>query len=237
MASINTITDAKIITIECNAWFASHPSRTWSTYSITARGLTKRERLQALLHEVMTPENTTWLMLASEPNWLAVSSFAHSFVTRLTRRPNECISPNVLPSDTGLQEQSNVRFLPGAMLCPRLRVDKPVLPPGTEHQSCPPMMRILQLNLNLCKAAQDLLSQTILEQRINVAVVCDQYKNLDPPYTWLADANSQVAIWVQGGGMVQERPARALPFFTWARIFRSSSRAISTPRQRSGDVE
>ncbi|CAB0040022.1 unnamed protein product [Trichogramma brassicae] len=34
-----------------------------------------RERLHALLHEVMTPENTTRLMLASEPNWLAVASF------------------------------------------------------------------------------------------------------------------------------------------------------------------
>ncbi|CAB0039197.1 unnamed protein product [Trichogramma brassicae] len=106
----------------------------------------------------------------------------------------------------------------GARRCPRPRVDKPVLPPSTEDQSSPPMMMILQLNLNHCKAAQDLLSQTILEQRINVAVVCDQYKNLDPPYTWLADANSQAAIWVQGGGGVQERPARARPFFTWARI-------------------
>ncbi|CAB0032701.1 unnamed protein product [Trichogramma brassicae] len=42
-------------------------------------------------------------------------------------------------------------------------------------------------------------------QRINVAAVCDQYKNLDPPYRWLADANSQAAIWVKGGGLVQER--------------------------------
>ncbi|CAB0030812.1 unnamed protein product [Trichogramma brassicae] len=111
-----------------------------------------------------------------------------------------------------------MRFLPGARRCPRPRVDKPVLPPGTEDQSSPPMMRILQLNLNHCKAAQDLLSHTILEQRINVAVVCDQYKNLDPPYTWLADSNSQAAIWVQGGGGVQECPARARPFFTWAQI-------------------
>ncbi|KAL7294219.1 hypothetical protein TKK_0012235 [Trichogramma kaykai] len=79
-------------------------------------------------------------------------------------------------------------------------------------------MRILQLNLNHCKAAEELLSQTILEQRINVAIVCDQYKNLDSPYTWLAHANSQAAIWVQGGSMVHERPARARPFFTWARI-------------------
>uniref|UniRef100_A0ABD2XG30 Reverse transcriptase domain-containing protein n=1 Tax=Trichogramma kaykai TaxID=54128 RepID=A0ABD2XG30_9HYME len=43
----------------------------------------ERERLHSLLHEVMTPENTTRLMLASEPNWLAVASFAYSVVTRL----------------------------------------------------------------------------------------------------------------------------------------------------------
>ncbi|CAB0034435.1 unnamed protein product [Trichogramma brassicae] len=43
----------------------------------------ERERLHALLHEVMTLENTTRLMLASEPNWLAVASFAHSVVTGL----------------------------------------------------------------------------------------------------------------------------------------------------------
>ncbi|CAB0041534.1 unnamed protein product [Trichogramma brassicae] len=43
----------------------------------------ERERLHALLHEVMTPENTTRLMLVSEPNWLAVASFAHSVVTGL----------------------------------------------------------------------------------------------------------------------------------------------------------
>ncbi|CAB0040110.1 unnamed protein product [Trichogramma brassicae] len=97
-------------------------------------------------------------------------------------------------------------------------------------------MRILQLNLNHCKAAQDLLSQTILKQRINVAVLCDQYKNLDPPYTWLADANSQAAIWVQGGGMVQERPARARPFFTWAQINRIYFFSVYAP-PRLADVE
>ncbi|KAL7307243.1 hypothetical protein TKK_0000964 [Trichogramma kaykai] len=43
----------------------------------------ERERLHSLLHEVMTPENTTRLMLASESNWLAVASFAYSVVTRL----------------------------------------------------------------------------------------------------------------------------------------------------------
>uniref|UniRef100_A0ABD2WZC2 Reverse transcriptase zinc-binding domain-containing protein n=1 Tax=Trichogramma kaykai TaxID=54128 RepID=A0ABD2WZC2_9HYME len=43
----------------------------------------QREKLHSLLHEVMTPENTTRLMLASESSWLAVASFAYSVVTRL----------------------------------------------------------------------------------------------------------------------------------------------------------
>ncbi|CAB0031263.1 unnamed protein product [Trichogramma brassicae] len=45
-----------------------------------------------------------------------------------------------------------------------------------------------------------------------------QYKNLAPPNTWLADADGQAAIWVHGGIPVQERPARVHPYFTWARI-------------------
>ncbi|KAL7306468.1 hypothetical protein TKK_0001167 [Trichogramma kaykai] len=49
----------------------------------------ERERLHSLLHEVMTPENTTRLMLASEPNWLAVASFAYSVVTRETKEQTE----------------------------------------------------------------------------------------------------------------------------------------------------
>lgn len=97
-------------------------------------------------------------------------------------------------------------------------------------------MRIIQLNLNHCKAAQDLLSQAIREQRINVAIVCDQYKNLNPPYTWLADANSQAAIWVQGGSLVQEHPARARPFFTWARISGIYFFSVYAP-PRLADVE
>ncbi|CAB0042208.1 unnamed protein product [Trichogramma brassicae] len=116
------------------------------------------------------------------------------------------------------KKQPNVCSLPRTRRCPRPCVHRPVLPSCTEEHSSPPMMRIVQLNLNHCKAAQGLLSQAIREQRINVAIVCDQYKNHDPPYTWLTDANSQAAIWVQGDSLVQEHPARARRFFTWARI-------------------
>ncbi|CAB0043537.1 unnamed protein product [Trichogramma brassicae] len=79
-------------------------------------------------------------------------------------------------------------------------------------------MRILQLNLNHCEAAQDLLCDIISKLRIDVAILCEQYKNLAPPNTWLADADGQAAIWVHGGIPVQERPARVHPYFAWARI-------------------
>ncbi|CAB0040047.1 unnamed protein product [Trichogramma brassicae] len=92
------------------------------------------------------------------------------------------------------------------------------LPSGPEDHPGPPMMRILQLNLNHCEAAQDLLCDTIIRMRIDVAILCEQYKNLAPPNTWLADADGQAAIWVHGGIPVQERPARVHPYFAWARI-------------------
>ncbi|CAB0029871.1 unnamed protein product [Trichogramma brassicae] len=92
------------------------------------------------------------------------------------------------------------------------------LPSGPENHPGPPMMRILQLNLNHCEAAQDLLCDTIGKLRIDVAILCKQYKNLAPPNTWLADADGQAAIWVHGGIPVQERPARVHPYFAWARI-------------------
>uniref|UniRef100_A0ABD2W709 Endonuclease/exonuclease/phosphatase domain-containing protein n=1 Tax=Trichogramma kaykai TaxID=54128 RepID=A0ABD2W709_9HYME len=67
-------------------------------------------------------------------------------------------------------------------------------------------------------SAQSLLEQTVLEHEFDIAIVSDQYRNLQSPYTWLADANKQAAIWILGGHQVQERPTRASPFFTWARV-------------------
>ncbi|CAB0035076.1 unnamed protein product [Trichogramma brassicae] len=48
--------------------------------------------------------------------------------------------------------------------------------------------------------------------------------------------STQAAIWVQGGGMMQERPARARPFFTWARINGIYFFSVYTP-PRLADVE
>uniref|UniRef100_A0ABD2WY26 Uncharacterized protein n=1 Tax=Trichogramma kaykai TaxID=54128 RepID=A0ABD2WY26_9HYME len=38
------------------------------------------------------------------------------------------------------------------------------------------MMRILQLNLNHCQTAQNLLCDTISRMRIDVAILCEQYE-------------------------------------------------------------
>ncbi|CAB0031184.1 unnamed protein product [Trichogramma brassicae] len=108
-------------------------------------------------------------------------------------------------------------------LCYRVRMPAATLPSALaalwpRSSSAANTMRILQLNLNHCRSAQNLLSQTVRELGINVAIVCDQYKNPGPHYTWIADSNRQAAIWVRGGLPVQDRPSRPLPFFTWARV-------------------
>lgn len=64
-------------------------------------------------------------------------------------------------------------------------------------------MRILQLNLNHCEAAQDLLSQTIRELDIDVAILCEQYRDYKGA-TWASDAPSRAAIWMCGKYEVQE---------------------------------
>uniref|UniRef100_A0ABD2WEH8 Endonuclease/exonuclease/phosphatase domain-containing protein n=1 Tax=Trichogramma kaykai TaxID=54128 RepID=A0ABD2WEH8_9HYME len=96
------------------------------------------------------------------------------------------------------------------------------------------MIRILQLNLNHCETAQDLLCDTISRLRIDVAILCEQYKNLAPPNTWLADADGQAAIWVQGGIPVQESPARVHPYFTWAQIGGIFFFSVYAPPRLSG---
>ncbi|CAB0027839.1 unnamed protein product, partial [Trichogramma brassicae] len=70
---------------------------------------------------------------------------------------------------------------------PSSRDHKLELPSGRKNHPGPPMMRILQLNLNHCEAAQDLLCDSISKLRIDVAILCEQYKkNLAPANTWLA---------------------------------------------------
>ncbi|XP_066901739.1 uncharacterized protein [Halyomorpha halys] len=65
-------------------------------------------------------------------------------------------------------------------------------------------MRILQLNLNHCEVAQDLLYQTVREQPIEVAILCEQYKNLDDN-SWVSDVSGKGAIWACNSQAEQTR--------------------------------
>lgn len=78
-------------------------------------------------------------------------------------------------------------------------------------------MRILQLNLNHCEAAQDLLSQSIRELDIDVAILCEQYRDYRGA-TWVSDASGRAAVWTCGRSPVQETMQVPASGFVWARV-------------------
>lgn len=78
-------------------------------------------------------------------------------------------------------------------------------------------MRILQLNLYYCEAAQDLLSQTVQELKVDVAILCEQYKDLEEPW-WTRDGSGRAAIWACGKSAIQENCKRRRAGFVWAKV-------------------
>lgn len=58
-------------------------------------------------------------------------------------------------------------------------------------------MKILQLNLNHCEAAQDLLGQSIVELKIDVAIIAEPYK-VPENNLWLTDRTGKAAVWACG---------------------------------------
>ncbi|XP_077287362.1 uncharacterized protein LOC143912067 [Arctopsyche grandis] len=55
------------------------------------------------------------------------------------------------------------------------------------------MIRILQINLNGCQAAQDVMIQTAEERRADIVIVSEQYRNI--PHRWYSDASSRSAMY------------------------------------------
>lgn len=64
-------------------------------------------------------------------------------------------------------------------------------------------MRIIQVNLNHCQAAQDILEQTVREMNIDVAIISEQYKDLDSP-SWISSTSGKAAIWACGKLAIHE---------------------------------
>lgn len=59
-------------------------------------------------------------------------------------------------------------------------------------------MRFIQVNINHCEAAQCLLRQTVVESKIDVALLSEPYETLESP-TWVNDATKTASIWVVDG--------------------------------------
>lgn len=78
-------------------------------------------------------------------------------------------------------------------------------------------MKIIQINLNHCEAAQDLLMQTINELKVNLAIISEQYKNLEST-TWEADATGRAAIWSCWDLSLQERMDKSESGFVRVKI-------------------
>ena len=56
---------------------------------------------------------------------------------------------------------------------------------------------MLQINLNYCAVPQDLLSQLIREEKADIVISSEQYRDLSEP-SWVTDGTSTAAIWVYG---------------------------------------
>lgn len=64
-------------------------------------------------------------------------------------------------------------------------------------------MKLMQLNLYHGRAAQYLLSQSVFESNVDVAIVSQQYKNLHRGL-WIGDENSKAAIWTGGCRAIED---------------------------------
>lgn len=64
-------------------------------------------------------------------------------------------------------------------------------------------MRFLQLNLNHCEAAQCLLRQSVMERKVDVALLSEPYKVEENP-AWRNDATKTASIWVANGKMPKQ---------------------------------
>ena len=69
-----------------------------------------------------------------------------------------------------------------------------------KHQTT---MKVLQHNLNQCKAAQDLLMQTVRDWNIDVVIITDPCKLLRTNQ-WVSDASEKAAIWSCGKLLFQD---------------------------------
>lgn len=72
---------------------------------------------------------------------------------------------------------------------------------GTQEEYEKNDMKVLQGNLNRCRAADSLIEQLVLEIDAHIAIISEQYRNKDSQH-WYADLTGTAAIWVVDTQMV-----------------------------------
>ena len=80
------------------------------------------------------------------------------------------------------------------------------------------MTQVVQLNLNHCDTAQQLLYQSAAEWKVDVAILADPYRVPSGNGNWVADKSHTAAIWTTGRYPVQEIVSASEEGFVIARI-------------------
>jgi len=78
-------------------------------------------------------------------------------------------------------------------------------------------MQLIQLNLNHCRAAQDLMKQTVRELGSEVAILSEPYRVVSTN-DWVTDRTGKVALWLCGVGAPLMRDLRAAEGFVRANV-------------------
>jgi len=69
-------------------------------------------------------------------------------------------------------------------------------------------MQLIQLNLNRCRAAQDLLKQMVRELGSEVAILSEPYR-VERSNDWVTDRTGKAALWLCGVGAPLMRDSMA----------------------------
>jgi len=70
-------------------------------------------------------------------------------------------------------------------------------------------MQLIQLNLNHCRPAQDLLKQTVRELGSEVAILSEPYR-VESSSDWVTDRTGEAALWLCGVSVPPMRDTRAV---------------------------
>ncbi|XP_070854597.1 uncharacterized protein [Drosophila suzukii] len=109
------------------------------------------------------------------------------------------------------------------LLCGRKKGDqapgrKQTLPSHNQRErETSAVMQLIQLNLNHCRAAQDLLKQTVRELGSEVAILSEPYR-VESSSDWVTDRTGKAALWLCGVSVLPMRDTRAVEGFVQANV-------------------